>query len=329
MVRGRSTTQPDVLRYSLGAGEHGQGAAWRVEIRELESPGGWAPFVAVNCAAIRRDAARGGSGSGSRTGRRPACAGAAGSSSTRTKARSFDEVSDLSAAAQAKLLREIAGSSVERVGGYGARRVDIRIIVASNRSLLDLVEQKRFRLDLFYRLNGVEVQVPPLRCRRDDILELARHFLERHRGFRPLSLSTAAADALLTYGWPGNVRELSASSNAGSRWPAGRCWSSTICRPRCWAVRGRARARPPGPLDDAGVGQPVCAAGARAVREQQAEDLSRAPDFVSHAGGVLRSDKRQPIRRRERRVGEGQAGGGSSRTANGPSPAGSCTEDTT
>ena len=120
----------------------------------------------------------------------------------------LDEVSDLSAAAQAKLLRAIQDLSVERVGGYGARRVDTRIIVASNRSLLDLVEQKRFRLDLFYRLNGVEVQVPPLRCRRDDILELARYFLERHRAFRPLALSTAAADALLTYDWPGNVREL-------------------------------------------------------------------------------------------------------------------------
>jgi transcriptional regulator with GAF, ATPase, and Fis domain len=86
--------------------------------------------------------------------------------------------------------------------------VDTRIIVASNRSLTTLVEQGRFRLDLYYRLNGVDIQVPPLRHRRDDVLELARYFLERHRAFRPMSLSMAAADALLAYDWPGNVREL-------------------------------------------------------------------------------------------------------------------------
>jgi transcriptional regulator with PAS, ATPase and Fis domain len=120
----------------------------------------------------------------------------------------LDEVSDLSPAAQAKLLRAIQDLSVERVGGCGARRVDTRIIVASNRSLGELVERGRFRLDLFYRLNGIDVQVPPLRHRRDDILELTRHFLDRHRTFRPLSLSVAASDALLTYDWPGNVREL-------------------------------------------------------------------------------------------------------------------------
>jgi transcriptional regulator with PAS, ATPase and Fis domain len=120
----------------------------------------------------------------------------------------LDEVSDLSPAAQAKLLRAIQDLSVERVGGSMSRRVDTRIIVASNRPLFDLVEQNRFRLDLFYRLNGVDVQVPPLRERRDDVLELARYFLERHRTFRPLSLSVAATDALLAYDWPGNVREL-------------------------------------------------------------------------------------------------------------------------
>ncbi len=83
----------------------------------------------------------------------------------------LDEVSDLSPAAQAKLLRAIQDLSVERVGGCGSRRVDTRIIVASNRSLAALVEQGRFRLDLYYRLNGVDVQVPPLRDRREDVLE--------------------------------------------------------------------------------------------------------------------------------------------------------------
>jgi transcriptional regulator with PAS, ATPase and Fis domain len=105
-------------------------------------------------------------------------------------------------------LRAIQDLAVERVGGSSARRVDTRIIVATNRPLLGLVENGRFRLDLFYRLHGVEVQVPPLRARKEDIPELARYFLQRHRGVRALQLSIAATDALLAYDWPGNVREL-------------------------------------------------------------------------------------------------------------------------
>jgi transcriptional regulator with PAS, ATPase and Fis domain len=120
----------------------------------------------------------------------------------------LDEVSDLSPAAQAKLLRAIQDLSIERVGACGGRRVDARIIVATNRPLWALVENGRFRRDLFYRLNGVDVQVPPLRHRRDDILELANYFLARHRVFRPLVLSIAVSDALVAYDWPGNVREL-------------------------------------------------------------------------------------------------------------------------
>jgi transcriptional regulator with PAS, ATPase and Fis domain len=120
----------------------------------------------------------------------------------------LDEVSDLSPAAQAKLLRAIQDLSIERVGGNGAHRVDTRIIVATNRALSLLVEHGRFRLDLYYRLNGIDIQVPPLRERREDIPELARYFLERHRTFRVVGLSQAATDALLAYDWPGNVREL-------------------------------------------------------------------------------------------------------------------------
>lgn len=120
----------------------------------------------------------------------------------------LDEVSDLSPSAQAKLLRAIQELAVERVGGHGPRRVDIRIIAATNRRLSDLVAHNRFRADLYYRLSGVEVRVPSLRARREDILELAAYFLARHRTVQPLRLSAAAADALLAYDWPGNVREL-------------------------------------------------------------------------------------------------------------------------
>src|SRR3954468_22887765 len=166
------------------------------------------PFVAVNCAAIVEtllEAELFGIEDRTATGVR----GRRGKFEHAHDGTLFlDEVSDLSPAAQAKLLRAIQDLSVERVGGTGTRQVDTRIIVATNRSLAALVQQGQFRLDLYYRLNGVDIQVPPLRHRKEDVLELARHFLERHRTFRPLSMSISAADALLAYDWPGNVREL-------------------------------------------------------------------------------------------------------------------------
>jgi len=167
-----------------------------------------APFVAVNCAAIVEtllEAELFGIEDRTATGVR----GRRGKFEHAHEGTLFlDEVSDLSPAAQAKLLRAIQDLVVERVGGHGARRVDTRIVVASNRSLAALVAQGRFRADLYYRLNGIDIQVPPLRDRREDVLELANYFLERHQTFRPLSLSVAATDALLAYDWPGNVREL-------------------------------------------------------------------------------------------------------------------------
>jgi transcriptional regulator with PAS, ATPase and Fis domain len=120
----------------------------------------------------------------------------------------LDEVSDLSLTAQAKLLRAIQDLAVERVGGNGSQRVDIRIVAATNRSLADMVDRKLFRADLYYRLGGVDLRVPPLRERRTDIGELALYFLERHRQVRALRLSDAAREALMLYDWPGNVREL-------------------------------------------------------------------------------------------------------------------------
>ena len=120
----------------------------------------------------------------------------------------LDEVSDLSMAAQAKLLRAIQDFTVERVGGNGARRIDTRIVAATNRPLAGLVEQGLFRTDLFYRLSGVEIVVPQLRRRKGDILELAQYFLARHEDRGRLSMTPAAVDALMAYDWPGNVREL-------------------------------------------------------------------------------------------------------------------------
>jgi len=166
------------------------------------------PFVAVNCAAIVEtllEAELFGIEERTATGVR----GRRGKFENAHEGTLFlDEVSDLSAAAQAKLLRAIQDLSIERVGGSNSRRINTRIVVATNRPLAGLVADGRFRMDLYYRLHGVEVQVPPLRERREDVVELAGYFLERHRGVKALRLGEAAVDALLAYHWPGNVREL-------------------------------------------------------------------------------------------------------------------------
>jgi len=166
------------------------------------------PFVAVNCAALVEtllEAELFGIEDRTATGVR----GRRGKFECANTGTLFlDEVADLSPSAQAKLLRAIQDLAVERVGGNGIHRVNIRVVAATNKKLSALVEARMFRADLFYRLAGIEVHVPPLRDRRDDILELATYFLERHRHSRPLELSRPAADALLTYDWPGNVREL-------------------------------------------------------------------------------------------------------------------------
>jgi len=166
------------------------------------------PFVAVNCAALVEtllEAELFGIEDRTATGVR----GRRGKFEHADGGTLFlDEVSDLSMSAQAKLLRAIQDLSVERVGSCGARRIDTRIVVATNRSLGDLAQRGLFRQDLFYRLCGVDIRVPPLRSRREDILELATYFLARHRVARRLELTPAVSDALLLYDWPGNVREL-------------------------------------------------------------------------------------------------------------------------
>jgi transcriptional regulator with PAS, ATPase and Fis domain len=166
------------------------------------------PFVALNCAAIvdtLLEAELFGIEDRTATGVR----GRRGKFEHASGGTLFlDEVADLSASAQAKLLRAIQERVVERVGAHAGHAVDIRLVVATNRPLRELVQQGDFRSDLFYRLSGIELKVPPLRSRREDILELARYFLVRHGGPRALGLSAAAENALFSYDWPGNVREL-------------------------------------------------------------------------------------------------------------------------
>ncbi|MGD8449482.1 MAG: sigma-54 dependent transcriptional regulator [Desulfobacterales bacterium] len=123
----------------------------------------------------------------------------------------LDEIGETSSAMQAKLLRVIQEREIQRVGGEETLSVDVRILAATNRNLEEDVKKGKFREDLYYRLNVVMLNIPPLRDRQDDIPLLAHHFLEKYaeknrkpvKGFSPLAM-----DMLLKYEWPGNVREL-------------------------------------------------------------------------------------------------------------------------
>lgn len=123
----------------------------------------------------------------------------------------LDEIGEISPATQAKLLRVLQEGTFERVGGHETMKVDVRVIAATNRNLEQMIEQGKYRQDLYYRINVFPIYVPPLRERKSDILELVDYFLEkysRQNGKRIVRLSTPAIDMLMAYHWPGNVREL-------------------------------------------------------------------------------------------------------------------------
>ncbi|HEX2579664.1 MAG TPA: sigma-54 dependent transcriptional regulator [Rhabdochlamydiaceae bacterium] len=123
----------------------------------------------------------------------------------------LDEISEIPLAVQAKLLRVVQEQEFERVGGVRPIKVDVRLISTSNRNMKEMIEQKMFREDLYFRLNVVPIQLPPLRERKEDILALAEYFLDRfseenHK--KQKQLSQAVKKRLLEYPWPGNIREL-------------------------------------------------------------------------------------------------------------------------
>jgi DNA-binding NtrC family response regulator len=123
----------------------------------------------------------------------------------------LDEIANMSLTQQAKLLRVLQSGELERVGSSKTRRVDVRILSATNADLRAEVVAGRFREDLFFRLNTVEIRLPPLRERRDDIPVLAAHFLQQHARRYGKNVATFSPDAMrviLAYAWPGNVREL-------------------------------------------------------------------------------------------------------------------------
>ena len=191
----------------LISGESGTGKELFARACHMLSPRKDNPFVAINCAAIPHQLLENelfGSEKGAFTG---AVSKKIGKFELANKGTVFlDEVGDLDLDLQAKLLRVLQERSFERLGGTYLINVDVRIIAATNRDLLSLVKENKFREDLYYRLSVFPIRVPPLRERKEDLRLLVDHILKKLRSEK--SISSRAIEKLKRYDWPGNIREL-------------------------------------------------------------------------------------------------------------------------
>jgi Nif-specific regulatory protein len=193
-------------------GETGTGKELAARAIHANSPRADAPFIAINCAALPESLLESelfGHEKGAFTG---ALAQKKGKVEVAAGGTLFlDEIAELAPAIQAKLLRFLQEREFERLGGTRAIKVDLRVIVATNKDLAKEVAAGKFRQDLFYRLNVVSLETPALRDVQDDILLLANYFVSRFSqklGRRVHGISPAAQQCLKNYDWPGNVREL-------------------------------------------------------------------------------------------------------------------------
>jgi len=192
-------------------GESGTGKELIAQALHYHSGKRGKPFIAVDCASISESVIESelfGHEKGSFTGAGASTLGLIRAADTGTLF--LDEIGEISASVQAKLLRVLQERVVRPVGSTRTFQVDVRIISATNKNLLDEVAQSSFRQDLYYRLSTVTLTAPPLREREDDISTLATHFLEQCTAAmgRPITLSKEVCSILYRYNWPGNIREL-------------------------------------------------------------------------------------------------------------------------
>ena len=196
----------------LISGESGTGKELAAQAIHRHSTRRDGPFVAVNCGAIPSTLIQTqlfGHEKGSFTDAHRREIGSVEAASGGTLF--LDEIGDLPHEAQAALLRFLQESTITRVGSTRSIKVDVRVVAATHVDLVVAVRERRFREDLFYRLNVLRVEIPPLRTRIDDVEPLARHVLDRYRNDASSALrgfSEQALDAMRAYAWPGNVREL-------------------------------------------------------------------------------------------------------------------------
>ncbi len=193
-------------------GESGTGKGMIASLIHQLSPRKEKPFLEINCAAIPEGLLESelfGYEKGAFTGAVKAKQGLFEAANGGTIF--LDEIGDLPLSLQAKLLRVLEDNTFHRVGGLKKIEVDVRIVAATNHNLEEMVKEGRFREDLFWRLNVVQVAVSPLRKRKDDIIPLANYFLEKYvskHGKKIMGFSREAMEMLLSYHFPGNVREL-------------------------------------------------------------------------------------------------------------------------
>jgi transcriptional regulator with PAS, ATPase and Fis domain len=170
------------------------------------------PFVAVNCAAVPEallESELFGHAKGAFTDAKSSRQGLFQQAHNGTLF--LDEIGEMALALQPKLLRAIQERKVRPVGAEAEIPIDVRLIAATNRELEEMVEEKRFREDLYYRINVIHIPLPPLRARGGDVLLLAQHMLRQYGAVfdkKVMGLSQAAAERMVAYDWPGNVREL-------------------------------------------------------------------------------------------------------------------------
>lgn len=189
-------------------GETGAGKELVAEYVHMHSKRAKGPFLRLNCSAIAENLVESelfGHEEGAFTGATKSMPGLLECAAGGTVF--LDEIGDLPSAAQAKLLRALESKEVRRVGGRVVRSIDVRFVAATHRDLKAATANGDFREDLYFRLNGIALAVPPLRDRRDEIESLAKAFVRRFSD-PPPTLSNEALSLLRTYDWPGNVREL-------------------------------------------------------------------------------------------------------------------------
>ena len=191
-------------------GESGTGKELVARAIHQSSPRALGPFVAVDCGAIAEGVLESelfGHARGAFTGAQASRRGLFEEASGGTLF--LDEIGDVGPNLQARLLRALQEGTIRRVGTNEPVAVDVRVVAATNRDLAQAVKEGRFREDLYFRLNVVSIQIPPLRDRREDVPLLADHFAHKHgRPDGSRAISDGARDLLVAYDWPGNVREL-------------------------------------------------------------------------------------------------------------------------